>query len=178
MLCCRILLNLYAVIIRYVVFGAGPISYQLNLTSIHYIYDVFIDGVRYDLNNWNVWNLKGSISVDYVPSVIGVYFHSTAVRYGLIASDSAALVTGSSWKCTEAIYNDWMLTEFNDSSWPNAKVFSRNGDISSAINVYYHGSKPLDGISNDAYWIGAADRTTRHFFYCRSHPSAGKYVFT
>jgi len=132
---------------------------------------VFVDGRLYDIPNDATWNLKGSLNLNFKPSVIAVAASSTTTTFGIMASDSAGDVTDASWKCTRVYYVDWVLPEFNDSSWPAVWVKTANGDRSSAINS----GTPLADLSYRASWIWAADyHTTSNYAYCRiTLPSTG-----
>jgi hypothetical protein len=144
--------------------------YQLNITADDILDDLFIDGIRYDLTWWASWDLKDTINLDFMPKVVAVYAHLTAAMFGIIASDSAGFVTDGSWKCTQKVYADWMLPDYDDSAWPAAMVEEVNGNRTSVLNRIWHGWLPIVGISNRASWIWAQDYNAtlaNNYAHCR-----------
>jgi len=117
------------------VFYLASQLYVFNVTSMEKYFNVYFDGVEYlfgdSVGNKLNWNLQDTILADFMPSVIAVYAYSSS-NLGVLASDSAGLVTNTSWKCTRNVYADWMLTSFDDSAWPTPLVKKINGqrDIS------------------------------------------------
>jgi len=99
----------------------------VNVTAYWSITDFYVDGVRLDLAQ-SGWDVEKVVSLDFMPSVIAVYAYSSV--YGVLASDSAGLITDASWKCSKAPDVNWMLPAFNDSSWPTPVLNTFNGDSS------------------------------------------------
>jgi hypothetical protein len=157
-------------------------SYQINVTVDDVLLKLYVDGVPYDVANSDVWHLKGTVNVDFLPSVIGIYGKVTVPPFGILASDSAGFVTDGTWKCTKNVYSDWMLTSFDDSAWPTALVEEMNGNRSSDLNRLYHSSLPIDQISNRAFWIWASNYNTTsqyNYVHCRLNiPPSGNACFS
>jgi len=106
-----------------------------------------------------------------MPSVVAAKAYSGSSR-GLLASDSTGHLTDSSWKCTGTFYTGWMLPDYDDSSWPTAKLKNANGDKSS----HWWSALPANfvyEIPYQAFWIWASDADwAGSTAYCRQQLKA------
>ena len=76
---------------------------------------------------------------------------------GLVAAFSNGLVSGTDWKCSDGVGENWYNTGANDSQWDNAEV--------QTIPTPYGGAKP--NFPTDASWIWSTN-TNR---YDRGEPA-------
>ena len=126
---------------------------------------IYVDGVSQrlpaDPKGWRgTKELK--VSIRKGGTIIAVTCSHYGDRAGFIASDSSGyLLTGTSWKCTKVLYENWQQPIFDDSAWPAAYAFGNNG-----IGPY--GYRPQ--IRAGAQWIwtliNRGPRADTHI-YCR-----------
>src|SRR5688572_17762677 len=80
----------------------------------------------------------------------------------LASSNGGRILTSRSWKCRnfyEIIGElDWTSVGYDDSSWPDAVEYDRNGD-----NIHDN----IIQINSSAFWIWSANKTTDFFVACR-----------
>ena len=94
------------------------------------------------------------------PVVIAIQGYNNGGGGGIIGSFSDGSVTDSSWKCTRNVSKDWNMTNFDDSSWPNAQVLN--------LQIFPWRYYPFDGISKSAQWIWSGSFTDDYVtVYCR-----------
>jgi hypothetical protein len=157
-------------------------SYYINITVDDLLFDIYLDGVKYDTVYDGSWDLKDTVNADFLPKVVAVYGRDTGAMFGVIASDSAGYVTDDGWKCTKDVYADWMLPDYDDSVWPTALVEEMNGVRDSQLNTLWHGKLPIKDVSNRAYWIWAQDYNSTiqyNYAHCRRRiPAAGNTCFS
>ena len=75
---------------------------------------------------------------------------------GILGSTSNGQITNETWKCSSDLYPRWNSPNFDDKSWPLAKVIANHGD------------RPwvkFNGIAVTAKWIWGD--TNRKNAYCR-----------
>ena len=75
---------------------------------------------------------------------------------GILGSTSNGQVTNETWKCSSVLSSGWNSPDFDDQSWPLAKVIAN------------HGRSPwntLNGIAVTAKWIW--ENTNSNTTYCR-----------
>lgn len=72
---------------------AEPVDYQLSVTLDDYVRDFYVDGRQYDVPMADVWHVKGTLSLDYMPSVIAVSGNDIGGTFGFLASDNAGRIT-------------------------------------------------------------------------------------
>ena len=75
---------------------------------------------------------------------------------GILGSTSNGQVTNETWKCSSVLSSGWNSPDFDDQSWPLAKVIANHGD--SPWNT-------LNGIAMTAKWIW--ENTNSNTAYCR-----------
>ena len=84
---------------------------------------------------------------------------------GFLASvDDGKLVTDENWKCTNTLFENWMLPTFDDSAWENASISGTN----TASDIH----KVLSAISSNAKWIWTnkfSGNTIDKTVYCRGY---------
>ena len=81
--------------------------------------------------------------------------HGDPVR-GILGSTSNGQVTNETWKCSSVPYPGWNFADFDDQSWPLAKVIANHGDSPWGT---------LNGIAVTAKWIWGD--TNSDTTYCR-----------
>ena len=75
---------------------------------------------------------------------------------GILGSTSNGQVTNETWKCSSVLSSGWNSPDFDDQSWPLAKVIANHGE--SPWNT-------LNGIAMTAKWIW--ENTNSNTAYCR-----------
>ena len=75
---------------------------------------------------------------------------------GILGSTSNGQVTNETWKCSSVLSSEWNSPDFDDQSWPLAKVLAKHGEGS---------WKTLRGIAMTAKWIWGD--TNSNTAYCR-----------
>ena len=82
----------------------------------------------------------------------------------LASSDDGKFRTDGSWKCTTGYVENWMLTSFDDRSWPKAAVAGENSDTDIHRN--------MKDIHSSAKWIWTGNfkgATADSTVYCRGY---------
>ena len=75
---------------------------------------------------------------------------------GILGSTSNGQITYETWKCSSVLYPRWNSPNFDDQSWPLAKVIANHGDSPWGT---------LNGIAVTAKWIWGD--TNSNTAYCR-----------
>ena len=75
---------------------------------------------------------------------------------GILGSTSNGQVTNETWKCSSVLSSGWNSPNFDDQSWPLAKVIANHGDSPWGT---------LNGIAVTAKWIWGD--TNSNTAYCR-----------
>ena len=100
----------------------------------------------------------------------------------VVADTGEIMNTDATWKCwgadghrTTAPPADWMMSDFDDSSWPAAVAWGRNDgdDTHWAAFIPMPAGYPATaghvkpGIADDAEWIWTGDAESHNDVYCR-----------
>jgi len=81
---------------------------------------------------------------------------------GLLLSASSGIITNSTnWKCVAAAKENWFEYDFDDSDWPAAVEYGRNGDSPAPWK------KVIAGIDEEARWIWTSEQKDDNIIYCR-----------
>ena len=88
--------------------------------------------------------------------VLSVAGESIGGPLGILGSTSNGQVTNETWKCSSVLSSGWNSPDFDDQSWPLAKVLAKHGEGS---------WKTLKGIAMTAKWIWGD--TNSNTAYCR-----------
>ena len=107
------------------------------------------------------WDIAQTYKIQTaLPVVIAVRGYNYNGPGGIVGSFSDGSVTDSSWKCTRSVDDDWYMTNFNDSSWPNAYITN--------LTTFTWQKYPFNGISKSAQWIWSGSFTDEYVtVYCR-----------
>ena len=117
--------------------------------------EMFADGQR--LGTDSDWRKPTTYFVPGNTRVLSVAGKDNGRGYlGLLGSTSNGQVTNETWKCSSVLSSGWNSPDFDDQSWPLAKVIANHGD--SPWNT-------LNGIAMTAKWIW--ENTNSDTAYCR-----------
>lgn len=133
--------------------------------------DLFIDGnLVPDIPNAHNWRKTDTVKIPAMAQVIAVKGTNTACNAGILAS-GANFISDTSWKCTNDYSAGWESVSFDDSHWPPAVVYAKNG--------FAHWSL-LSDINDDAGWIWTSTRNDADFdkeVYCRARlPACNRFT--
>ena len=125
--------------------------------------EFYIDGVnQIPSGGWADYTVQGPLVIPSrarnLPIVIAAKVNNTYSYAGLLASstDDSILTDSSMCKCQDGITDpNWMLSNYNDSSWGVSYVWSWNS------NVQYHTS----GISSNAGWVWNTETMSDYLAY-------------
>ena len=89
--------------------------------------EIFADGQS--LGTDNNFQLATNYSVPGNTRVLSVAGENIGGIYlGILGSTSNGQVTNETWKCSSVLYPRWNSPNFDDQSWPLAKVIANHGD--------------------------------------------------
>ena len=123
----------------------------LVITAYEQLLGLYIDGQQQSLTNGDIWNLSDYIHLQPNNRLIAVEASNLGdpLCRGILASVyDGSLLTNSKWKCTLNIEANWTALGFNDSSWPNAVEYGRNGN-----HRYCNQDQTIGNISSNSKWI-------------------------
>ena len=116
--------------------------------------EMFADGQS--LGTDSDWRKPTTYLVPGNTRVLSVVGKDYVGYLGLLGSTSNGQVTNETWKCSSVLSSGWNSPDFDDQSWPLAKVIANHGD--SPWNT-------LNGIEMTAKWIW--ENTNSNTTYCR-----------
>merc|ERR1711962_944153 len=121
---------------------------------------VFLDGIQFTDSSMSKWDETSEISLPFNAKVIAISCINSKGHYGIKASTSYGIVTDATWRCSNVEEDNWMMTDFDDSTWEFAKT----------ENLHVNGlSRPQ--LSENAQWIWSQSGHTKA--YCRKIISQG-----
>ena len=117
--------------------------------------EIFADGQSLGTDSY--WANSTTYHVLGNTRVLSVSGENTGgIDFGILGSTSNGHVTNETWKCSSVLYTGWNSPNFDDQSWPLAKVIANHGD-----NPW--GTR--QGIAVTAKWIW--EDTNSKTAYCR-----------
>ena len=117
--------------------------------------EMFADGQS--LGTDSIWENPTTYLVPGNTRVLSVAGKDYGGGYlGILGSASNGQVTNETWKCSSVLSSGWNSPDFDDQSWPLAKVIVNHGD--SPWNT-------INGIAMTAKWIWGD--TNSKTAYCR-----------
>ena len=127
----------------------GNLSFTSAGDNEHWVY---ADGQV--LGHLNNWQKTITVIIPEKTNVVAVMIKDYGTVGGLLGNFSDGSVTDSSWKCTRDYYDQWTMSTFDDSNWPNATASIGQGQGQG----HTWGIQPK--IANDAKWIWAGSYKT------------------
>ena len=117
--------------------------------------EIFADGQS--LGTDSIWENPTAYLVPGNTRVLSVAGKDYGGGYlGILGSTSNGQVTNETWKCSSVLSSGWNSPNFDDQSWPLAKVIGNHGDRPWGT---------LNGIAVTAKWIWGD--TNSNTAYCR-----------
>ena len=116
--------------------------------------EMFADGQS--LGTDSNWTKPTTYLVPGNTRVLSVAGKNNGGPHGILGSTSNGKVTNETWKCSGVLYPGWNSPNFDDQSWPLAKVIANNGDSPWGTR---------HGIAVTAKWIWGDTNTNTA--YCR-----------
>ena len=117
--------------------------------------EIFADGQS--LGTDSVWSKPTTYLVPGNTRVLSVAGKNyVGIHLGILGSTSNGQVTNETWKCSSVLSSGWNSPDFDDQSWPLAKVIANHGDSPWGT---------LNGIAMTAKWIWG--NTNTNTAYCR-----------
>jgi len=123
--------------------------------------EVFLDGVQFTDPAMDQWDKTSEISLPSNTKTIAISCRNSEGHYGIKASTDSGIVTDGTWRCNNIKEDNWMMTDFDDSTWEFAKT----------DNLYVYTALSRPQISTSAKWIWSQIGTDQA--YCRKSISQG-----
>jgi len=117
--------------------------------------EVFLDGVQFTDPAMDHWDKTSEISLPFNTKTIAIFCRNSGGPYGIKASTDSGIVTDGTWRCNNIKEDNWMMTDFDDSTWKFAKT----------DNLYVYTALSRPQISTSAEWIWSQIGTDQA--YCR-----------
>lgn len=131
---------------------------ELVLTADRIVIALYVEGYFRALNltTSSNWTNTDHVFIPKTTSLIGIRGNNavTSSCSGILASIDDYFTTTVDWKCSTDNSPGWYSVGFNDSAWPNAVDYGRNGLPFQCPYRYQ-----VSGISNRARWIYTIDET-------------------
>lgn len=129
----------------------------LAITAKSYITELFIDNVKVrNLINEDRWYLSDDVNLSPDNRLISILANDASNTCGGILASVTGdyLVSDASWKCSTENPPGWYSLGFDDSSWSDAYVIGRNGEVTTPNHCNILTEIP--SISSNASWIWTA----------------------
>lgn len=144
-----------------------------HVTAKSTVYDLYLDGVKQELNYQVNWTMADTIEMSYVSRLISIMaVDSTETCAGLLGSATDDyLVTGANWKCIAGAPPHWFALGFNDTDWKPAYIIGPNDNVTWPEECTILTGIPT--ISPNAYWIWTDSIQNPPYYaqsiYCRAY---------
>ena len=124
---------------------------------------VYVDGLQVCETSY-LFSTAANFVMKSTSQVVAVSINNFFGFSGFIFYASSGVISDKSWKCSDSEQPiTWSQQKFNDSNWPFAHCYAKNGDGA------YAALGPIKGIGDNACWIsytrGTAAIATK--WYCR-----------
>jgi len=117
--------------------------------------ELFLDGVQFTDPAFGNWRNTANMSIPSNTNVIAISCENLWAKYGIKATTSSGIVTDATWRCSNVKEDNWMGTDFDDSTWEFAKT--DNLDVDRDENTF------------DGQWIWSQTGTDRAYCRKRTH---------
>lgn len=146
----------------------------LTITAKSYINELYVDDIKVgSLINDDLWQLPDEVNLSPYSRLVSILVTDTSFSCaGILASVTGDyLVTDASWKCSAQNFPGWYVLGFDDSSWSDAYVIGKNGDVTAPSECSILTEIP--SISPNASWIWTASMANAPAYdplvFCRGY---------